>query len=99
MFLDLKTITVTEQREMFYATIDDTPLIFRFFNADWISIVTDFDSKHLNHNRRLRYTFNNNTQCYNHFGIGCFFYCSTDKKLIIEHEKQIQEFSYNFIGV
>ena len=39
MFLDLKIITVTEQKGMFYATIDDTPLIFRFFNADWISIM------------------------------------------------------------
>ena len=99
MMIDLKIVTVTEQKGMFYATIDDTPLIFRFFNADWISIVTDFNSKHPNHNRRLRYTFNNNTQCYNHFGIGCFFYCSTDKKRILEYEKQIQEFSYNFIGV
>lgn len=99
MFLDLKTITVTEQRGMFYATIDDTPLIFRFFNADWISIVTDFNSKHPNYNRRLRYTFNDNTQWYNHLSIGCFFHCSTDKKLIIEYEKQIQKFSYNFIGV
>lgn len=99
MFLDLKTITVTEQRGMFYATIDDTPLIFRFFNADWISIVTDFNSKHPNYNRGLRYTFNDNTQLYNHLSIGCFFHCSTDKKLIIEYEKQIQKFSYNFIGV
>lgn len=99
MFLDLKTITVTEQKGMFYATIDDTPLIFRFFNVDWISIVTDFNSKHPNYNIRLRYTFNDNTQWYNHLSICCFFHCSTDKKRIVEYEKQIQEFSYNFIGV
>ena len=99
MFLDLKNVTVTEQEGMFYATIDDTPLIFRFFNTNWISVVTDFDSKHPNYNRRLRYTFNDNTQWYNYLSIGCFFHCSTDKKLIIEYEKQIQKFSYNLIGV
>lgn len=95
MFLDLKTITVTEQKGMFYATIDDTPLIFRF-NANWISIVTDCYS---NDFRQLEYTFNDDVSYYNHLSIGYFFCCSTDKKRILEYEKQIYEFSYNFIGV
>lgn len=80
---------------MFLIRTNDESFFCRF-NTNRIFIIPDY---YLDYYRQLEYTFNNTNNYYNHFGIGCFFYCSTDKKLIIEHEKQIQEFSYNFIGV
>ena len=95
MISDFKTITVTKHKKMFLITTYDESFFLRF-NTNRIFIISDYYSDFY---RQLEYTFNNINNHYNHLNIGYFFCCSTDKKRILEYEKQIHEFSYNFIGV
>lgn len=95
MISDFKTITVTKHKKMFLITTNDESFFLRF-NTNRIFIISDY---HLDCFRQLEYTFNNTNNYYNHLSIGYFFCCSTDKKRIVKYEKQIHEFSYNFIGV
>ena len=95
MISDFKTITVTKHKKMFLIRTNDESFFCRF-NTNRIFIIPDY---YLDYYRQLEYTFNNTNNYYNHLSIGYFFCCSTDKKRIVEYEKQIQEFSYHFIGV
>ena len=96
MISDFKTITVTKHKKMFLITTNDESFFLRF-NTNRIFIISDYYSDCY---RQLEYTFNNTNNYYNHLSIGYFFCCSiNDKKRIVEYEKQIQEFSYHFIGV
>ena len=95
MFTNFKDVVVYKRKEMFRAKINDTLLFLQFY-PNWISIVT---YRHSNYDKKLEYTFNNDVLYYNHLSIGYFFDCHADKKRIVKYEKQIHEFSYNFIGV
>ena len=95
MISDLKTITVTKHKKTFLIRTNDESFFCRF-DTNRIFIISDYYSDCY---RQLEYTFNNINNHYNHLNIGYFFCCSTDKKRILEYEKQIHEFSYNFIGV
>lgn len=96
MISDFKTITVTKHKKMFLIRTNDESFFCRF-NTNRIFIIPDY---YLDYYRQLEYNFNNTNNYYNHLSIGYFFCCSiNDKKRIVEYEKQIQEFSYHFIGV
>lgn len=96
MILDLKDATVTKHKKMFLITTNDESFFCRF-DTNRIFIVSYYYSDCC---RQLGYTFNNDNSYYNHLDISYFFCCNAnDKKRIVKYEKQIHEFSYNFIGV